>query len=70
MISDIVIYFKDGTTFSSKGYKFSFHGLDLNGNVYKYLDEKSPLIVQDLEQEKLFYYVPYEEIAQIKELEN
>ena len=68
MISDIVVYLKDGKTLSTKFYKFSFHGLDLNGNVYKFLSEKSPLTVQDIENKKLFYYIPYEEIEKIEEL--
>lgn len=70
MISAITIHFKDGKTLSSKYYYFSFHGLNLSGNVYRYLNEKSVLTVQDLDNPKLFFYYPFKEIEHVEELAN
>lgn len=70
MISTIYIYLKSGQRLSSNFYYFSFHGIELAGNVYKFLNEKSVLTVQDLDNPKLFYYYPFKEIEHVEELFN
>ena len=68
MISDINVYLTNGQKISNGFYNLSFHGLVLNGNVYRFLNEKSILTAQDIDNPKLFYYIPYEKIEKIEEL--
>lgn len=64
----IRVCFRDGTWYDSDKYHFSFHGLDLKGNIDKFLYEHDHLTCRN-KNLKITTFVPYGEITAITEIE-
>lgn len=64
----IRVCFRDGTWCDSDKYHFTFHGLELEGNAFRFFSEQSPLTCTE-KSGKITQTIPCGEITRIIEEE-